>query len=110
MKIGHLDNKPAVASTNAPVSGDRKADSATTAAKAAASTAPGQAASATVALSATAASLSSEGVASAEGSFDQAKVDRIAQAIRDGNYQINADAIADKLIANAQELLGKAGG
>ena len=42
--------------------------------------------------------------------FDQAKVDRIAQAIRDGNYQINADAIADKLISNAQELLGKAGG
>lgn len=106
MKIGHLDNKPAVASTNAPTGGDRKADST----KGAGNTASGQAASATVALSATAAALSGEGVAAAEGSFDQAKVDRIAQAIRDGNYQINADAIADKLIANAQELLGKAGG
>lgn len=45
----------------------------------------------------------------AEGSFDQAKVDRIAQAIRDGSFEVNAEAIADKLIANAQELLGKSG-
>ncbi len=44
-----------------------------------------------------------------EGSFDQAKVDRIAQAIRDGKFEVNAEAIADKLIANAQELLGKSG-
>lgn len=45
--------------------------------------------------------------ASGDGSFDQAKVDRIAQAIRDGTFQVNAGAIADKLIANAQELLGR---
>jgi negative regulator of flagellin synthesis FlgM len=41
-----------------------------------------------------------------DGSFDAAKVDRIAQAIRDGRFQVNAEAIADKLIANARELLG----
>ena len=40
--------------------------------------------------------------------FDSDKVQRIAQAIRDGKFQVNADAIADKLIANAQELLPKA--
>lgn len=40
--------------------------------------------------------------------FDQAKVERIAQAIRDGRFQVNAEVIADKLIANAQELLPKA--
>lgn len=44
---------------------------------------------------------------SVEGSFDQEKVDRIRQSIADGTYQINPGAIADKLIANAQELLGK---
>lgn len=41
-----------------------------------------------------------------EGSFDTAKVERIAQAIRDGRFQVDAEAIADKLIANARELLG----
>ncbi len=40
--------------------------------------------------------------------FDAAKVERISQAISDGSFQVNAEAIADKLIANAQELLGKA--
>ena len=39
--------------------------------------------------------------------FDADKVERIAQAIRDGKFQINAEAIADQLIANAQELLPK---
>jgi negative regulator of flagellin synthesis FlgM len=39
--------------------------------------------------------------------FDAAKVERISQAIADGSYKVNAELIADKLIANAQELLGK---
>jgi negative regulator of flagellin synthesis FlgM len=38
--------------------------------------------------------------------FDAAKVERVKQAIADGSYKIDAAAIADKLIANAQELLG----
>ena len=45
--------------------------------------------------------------ASADPSFDQAKVDRIAQAIRDGSFSINPGAIADKLLSNAQEVLGR---
>lgn len=40
-----------------------------------------------------------------EASFDRAKVDRIASAIREGRFQVDAGAIADKLITNAQELL-----
>ena len=62
---------------------------------------------AALSLSATAAALAQGGVGGA--SFDQAKVDRISQAIRDGQFQVNAEVIADKLIANAQDLLGKTG-
>lgn len=39
--------------------------------------------------------------------FDAEKVERISQAIAEGSFQVNAELIADKLIANAQELLGK---
>jgi len=62
-------------------------------------------ASATLQLSSAATKLLS-GV-SEEGSFDAAKVDRISQAITEGKFTVNADAIADKLIANAQELMGR---
>ncbi len=104
MKIGPLDNKPAAGIDRAASTGvDKRGD----AARAGAAGGSGDA-SAKVALSSTAAALSTEGAG--EASFDQAKVERIAQAIRDGKYQINAEAIADKLIANAQELLGKSGG
>lgn len=101
MKIGPLENKPA-AGVERPAGAERKAD----VSKSGGSAASSSTASAKVELSATAAALTGD---VAEGSFDQAKVERIAQAIRDGSYQINADAIADKLISNAQELLGKAG-
>lgn len=62
-------------------------------------------ASAQVALSSTAASLRSGATSAAE--FDSAKVDRISQAIHNGEFKVDAGAIADKLIANATELLNK---
>ena len=61
-------------------------------------------ASAQVELSPEAAMLSQ---AAQDPAFDQAKVDRIAQAIRDGSFSVNPGAIADKLLANAQEVLGR---
>lgn len=92
MKIGHLDPKAALANSAT----ERKpADKA--------ATPGGDEASAKVALSSTASSLAVGGGADA---FDAEKVERIAQAIRDGKFEVNAEAIADKLIANAQELLG----
>lgn len=91
MKIGPLDIKPP-AST--PVA-ERKGTAATTAAAEP---------SARVELSSQAALAGSE---ASRADFDAAKVERIAQAIRDGKFQIDAEAIADKLIANAQELLPK---
>jgi negative regulator of flagellin synthesis FlgM len=97
MKIGPLDNNPAVAPTAKDRPTERKApvDAGGT---------PGGA-GVKVDLSAAVSALATDpGV---DGTFDGAKVDRIAQAIRDGKFEVNADVIADKLIANAQELLGK---
>jgi len=60
--------------------------------------------SAQVALSPAASALAGAGV---DPTFDAAKVERIAQAIRDGKFAVNAEAIADKLIVNAEELIGR---
>ncbi|MEY8875568.1 MAG: flagellar biosynthesis anti-sigma factor FlgM [Leptothrix sp. (in: b-proteobacteria)] len=62
--------------------------------------------SSTVKLSSTARAL----LDGADGSFDAEKVNRVRQSISDGTYKINADVIADKLIANAHEVLGKVNG
>ncbi len=39
--------------------------------------------------------------------FDAAKVDRLSTAIAQGKFVVNPAAVADKLIANALELLDK---
>jgi negative regulator of flagellin synthesis FlgM len=60
-----------------------------------------------VQLSSTAASLLAANASTPE--FDAAKVEKIKQAIADGSYKVNPEAIADKLLSNAQELLSSAG-
>ena len=90
MKIGPLESPPL-----APAAPERKATPAGTKADAEAS--------AQVELSPAA----QQAAAGADGSFDAKKVEGIAQAIRDGKYKVHPEAIADKLIANASELLGR---
>ena len=94
MKIGPLENK----SPLTPAGADRKAASGGAATGSATSPEP----SAKVELSA-AASVIASGVA--DGSFDAQKVERLARAIRDGQYQVDPHAIADKLLAQTRELL-----
>jgi negative regulator of flagellin synthesis FlgM len=96
MKIGSLDPKTAVAT----VQNDRKSAGADKSGGTASAAEP----STTVQIS-TAASLISS--ADSDGTFDADKVQRMAQAIREGKFEVNADKIADKLIANTQELLRK---
>jgi negative regulator of flagellin synthesis FlgM len=43
----------------------------------------------------------------AAADFDAEKVAKMQQAIASGTFQVNAEVIADKLIANAQEVLGR---
>ncbi|MDL5033637.1 flagellar biosynthesis anti-sigma factor FlgM [Pelomonas sp. APW6] len=64
-------------------------------------------ASARLALSSTASTML-QGVPD-DGSFDAEKVQRISQAISEGKFSINAEAVADKLIANAREMVGRVG-
>lgn len=91
MKIGPLDNPIVVT----PTAAERKP-----APEAVASAEP----SARVQLSSR---IDPGGSDAGRADFDTEKVERIAQAIRDGKFQINAEAIADQLIANARELLPK---
>ena len=91
MKIGSIENKAAVS----PTVTERK--SAPTTAGSEAASEP----SAKVELSAGALL----GAGGSETVFDAEKVKRISDAIRDGKFEVNAEAIADKLIANAHELL-----
>lgn len=90
MKIGSFDKQAAAA----PVA-ERKAANGTGATQSAAEP------SAKVELSA-GALLAAGG---SDAVFDADKVKRISDAIRDGKFEVNAEAIADKLIANAHELL-----
>ena len=106
MKIGHPANKPPAATaagTPAPAADVAKTTPTPKHAPTAAPVDP----SSTVALSSTASTLLSSG-ASAE--FDADKVAQISGAIANGTYKVNPEAIADKLISNAQELLGKVKG
>lgn len=91
MKIGPFENKVALT----PSAGEPRSGAVGTHSAGAASAEP----SAKVKLSE---AVSSTG----DGVFDAAKVERISKAIRDGQFKINPEAIADKLIQNAQELLG----
>lgn len=99
MKIG---NSPDAASpAKAERAASRKPEAAAT--ETVRQTASAPAPSAQVEISSAAKLAASAG--SDDGSFDAAKVQRISQAISEGKFTVNANAIADKLVANAQELL-----
>ncbi len=98
MKIGSLQSK--ILAPVAPAAAERPAAAAAAANKLAAT----PQASASVSLS-PAASLLTKGAV--QPSFDAAKVERIAQSIREGRYTINPDAIADKLIQASKALGSK---
>lgn len=92
MKIGSIEAKPV-----APAPGGERKTPAAPAGTAAEPSAQVELSSAATLIAKTA----------DDGTFDARKVERIAAAIRDGKFQVNPEAIADKLIVNAEELLGR---
>lgn len=103
MKIGNPNDKPVAAP--APVTSARTSGTPAGKTQTAATQDAGVEASTQVAIS-TAASQLLSGDTAVSGDFDTAKVERIAKAISEGKFEVNAGAIADKLLANAREVLG----
>ena len=109
MKIGPSADKPIPqpVAPGAPAASDAARTTANAGAARAVAKPPAAAASATIELSSTASNLLTAGVGA---EFDTEKVARISAAIHNGSFRINPEAIADKLISNAQELLTQAKG
>jgi negative regulator of flagellin synthesis FlgM len=104
MKIGNSDSPQPLATTTLATS------RATAESKPGATPAtPAADPSAQVALSSAATSLlqSADGTTAANADFNAEKVAQISAAIEAGTFKANPEAIADKLIVNAQELLNK---
>ena len=101
MKIGHNADKTAPAPAKTGTSAASSSQTPAANANAIPVTADP---SATIELSSTASTLLSGNVTP---EFDAEKVDRISKSIEDGTFKANPEAIADKLISNAQELLTK---
>ncbi len=95
MKIGPL-NEAALAAATSPVKADR----------AAVRPEDGASATAGVPVTVSAAARSLE-VSSAGSGIDEAKVAAVRAAIADGTFTVNAGAIADKMLSNAQEILSR---
>lgn len=104
MKVGNPSDKAtaAVSSTRAIGEGERQGQVRTE--KSAPQPAASATRSSTVSLSPVAQQLTAE---AGGADFDADKVAQVKSAMDQGTYKVNHQAIADKLIANAQELLGK---
>lgn len=98
MKIGPHSSPAADAAALARAN----AEAGAAASKAAGQVGASAAGSSTVQISSTAAGLMA---VAPTADFDAAKVARIQQQIAEGTFKPNAEAIADKLIANAEEVL-----
>jgi len=107
MKIGQTPDIPEVATPVAKAAAGASS-AAASAAKAAATATPEPAALKQSGVSVTVSSLTrSLETSSANGSFDTEKVAAMKEKIANGTFKVDAEAIADKLLSNAQQVLRK---
>ncbi len=103
MKIGSGQELPvAVSSASLKKAEQDKNAAPASVAQQSARKSPGTAASVTVSTLARALDVADRGVGL---DFDSKKVAEIRAAIKEGSYKVNPEAIADKLLSNAQEML-----
>ena len=103
MKVGQPADLPKVSTPPSAASG-----AAAPAKKEAAATATSTASSSGVAVTVSTSVRSLEQANRGEAAdIDTEKVNAVRQAIEDGTYVVNAEAIADKLLSNAQEMLNR---
>jgi negative regulator of flagellin synthesis FlgM len=103
MKIGQPSDKPVNGATGGARTESTKGSGRSGSTSGASSLDDGVEASAKVTLSNLAGNL----LSGADPTFNTAKVNSVKAAIDNGTYQVNPEVIADKLIANAKELLGR---
>lgn len=105
MKIGQPSNNPVPVSTTAapaPAKGGKSAGSTASATATAAKNSQAGGVAVTVSTLARTLESASQGETA---DVDAKKVNSVRSAIQQGTYVVNAEAIADKLLANAQEIL-----
>lgn len=101
--IGSVAGGPQKAAEK-PAAGAEAAAAAVAAAK------PQPAAGVTVTLSSSASQAISGAGGSGNDVFNADKVEAMKAAIADGSFKVNPEAIADKMLSNAAEMLSSAGG
>ena len=103
MKIGQPSDKPVNGASGGSKTESTKSTGRSSGATGAGALDDGVEASAKVTLSSLAGNL----LGGADPAFNAAKVNSVKASIDNGTYQVNPEVIADKLIANAKELLGR---
>lgn len=96
-----------ISSTSEPLRPDRILPAASEARTAAAKGAAPAAATERVEVSDLAARLSQLETQFGQADFDVKRVDEVRNAIAEGRFKVNSDAVADRLLASVAELLGK---
>ena len=110
MKVGQPADMPKVSTPTPQAASGAAAPATATLKKEAAATASSAASSAGVAVTVSTAVRNLEQANRGEtAEVDMDKVNAVRQAIEQGTYVVNPEAIADKLLSNAQEMLDRTG-
>ena len=108
MKIGQKPELPGALAQAAPAKQQAKAAAQAAGGLAASASSAAAAAGVPVTLSSAAKAL--EQTSRNQGDFDAGKVKAVCSAIENGTFKVDAEVVADKMLANTQELIARAKG